>query len=117
MSFYTSLNGLRNAQTDLGVIAHNIANVETTGFKKSRVEFSDIVAGSAYSNPKLIQGIGATVQAVSQNFALGPIEQTGSALDLAINGDGFFATKAALTGQVYYTRNGSFTMKKTGGSK
>ena len=47
MSFYTSLNGLKNAQTDLGVIAHNIANVETTGFKKSRVEFSDIVAGSA----------------------------------------------------------------------
>lgn len=114
MSFYTSLNGLKNAQTDLGVIAHNIANVETTGFKKSRVEFSDIVAGSAYFNPKLIQGIGATVQAVSQNFALGPIEQTGSALDLAINGDGFFATKAALTGQVYFTRNGSFTMNEAG---
>ena len=65
MSFYTSLNGLKNAQTDLGVIAHNIANVETTGFKRSRVDFSDIVAGSAYSNPKLIQGIGATVEAVS----------------------------------------------------
>ena len=62
MSFYTSLNGLKNAQTDLDVIAHNIANAETTGFKKSRVDFADIVAGSALTNPKLIQGIGATVR-------------------------------------------------------
>ena len=114
MSFYTSLNGLKNAQTDLGVIAHNIANVETTGFKKSRVEFADIVAGSAYSNPKLIQGIGTTVEAISQNFALGPIEQTGSSLDLAINGDGFFSTRAAITGQTYYSRNGSFVMDEQG---
>ena len=114
MSFYTSLNGLKNAQTDLGVIAHNIANVETTGFKKSRTEFADIVAGSAYTNPRLIQGIGATVEAISQNFALGPVEQTGSALDLAINGDGFFTTKSALTGQTLFTRNGSFTIDDSG---
>jgi flagellar hook protein FlgE len=114
MSFYTSLNGLKNAQTDLSVVAHNIANVETTGFKKSRVEFADIVIGSAYSNPKLIQGIGATIEAIGQNFALGPIEQTGSALDLAINGDGFFTTRAGVTGQTYYTRNGSFVMDEQG---
>jgi flagellar hook protein FlgE len=114
MSFYTSLNGLKNAQTDLSVVAHNIANVETTGFKKSRVEFADIVIGSAYSNPKLIQGIGATIEAIGQNFALGPIEQTGSALDLAINGDGFFTTRAGVTGQTYYTRNGSFVMDELG---
>jgi flagellar hook protein FlgE len=114
MSFYTSLNGLKNAQTDLGIIAHNIANVETTGFKKSRTEFADIVAGSAYTNPKLITGIGATVEAISQNFALGPIEQTGSALDLAVNGDGFFTTVSAQTGQTLFTRNGSFTMDDTG---
>lgn len=114
MSFYTSLNGLKNAQTSLNVISHNIANGETNGFKKSRVEFSDIVAGTAYTNPKLIQGVGATVEAIQQNFALGPIEQTGSALDLAINGDGFFATSNAATGQTYYTRNGSFTMDGAG---
>ena len=114
MSFYTSLNGLKNAQTDLGVISHNIANAETGGFKKSRVEFADIVAGSAYSNPKMIQGIGATVEAIQQNFALGPIEQTGSALDIAINGDGFFATVNAATSQTYYTRNGSFAMDGQG---
>jgi flagellar hook protein FlgE len=114
MSFYTSLNGLKNAQTDLSVISHNIANVETTGFKKSRVEFADIVAGSAYTNPKLIQGIGATVEAIQQNFSLGPVEQTCSALDLAINGDGFFTTKSPQTGQTYYTRNGGFGMDQQG---
>lgn len=114
MSFYTSLNGLKNAQTDLGVISHNIANAETTGFKKSRTEFADIVAGSAYTNPKMIQGIGATVQAINQNFALGPVEQTGSALDVAINGDGFFAMRSGQTGQTLFTRNGSFAIDEGG---
>jgi flagellar hook protein FlgE len=111
MSFYTSLNGLKNAQTDLGVLAHNIANVETNGFKKSRVEFGDIVSGT---NPKMMVGLGATVEAISQNFALGPVEQTGGALDMAINGDGFFATRDAATGQTRFTRNGSFTMDGAG---
>lgn len=114
MSFYTSLNGLKNAQTDLNVISHNIANSETMGFKKSRTEFADIVAGSAFTNPKLTQGIGATVVSISQNFAQGAIEQTGSALDLAVNGDGFFTTVSTITGQTYYTRNGAFSLDGAG---
>lgn len=111
MSFYTSLNGLKNAQTDLSVIAHNIANVETNGFKKSRVEFGDIVSGT---NPKMMVGLGATVEAINQNFGLGPIEQTGGALDIAINGDGFFTMADAVSGQTRFTRNGSFTMDENG---
>lgn len=114
MSYYTSLNGLRNAQTELDVISHNIANAETNGFKKSRVEFADIVAGSAYTNPKMMRGIGASVEAIQQNFALGPIEQTGSALDIAINGDGFFSTVNPATSQTYFTRNGSFSADGSG---
>ena len=114
MSFYTSLNGLKNAQTDLGVISHNIANVETNGFKKSNTQFADIVVGSAFTNPKLTQGIGATVEAIVQNFALGPIEQTGSALDIAITGDGFFSTSGSVSGETLYTRNGAFMMDATG---
>ena len=47
MSFYTSLNGLKNAQTELSVIANNLANAETTGFKKSRINFSDLVSARA----------------------------------------------------------------------
>lgn len=108
MSFYTSLNGLKNAQTDLGVISHNIANSETNGFKKSRTDFADIVAGSAFSNPRLTQGIGATVESITQNYSQGAIEQTGSALDIAVNGDGFFCTRSATTGDTMFTRNGAF---------
>ncbi|GMM93540.1 flagellar hook-basal body protein [Qipengyuania sp. MTN3-11] len=114
MSFYTSLNGLKNAQTSLGVIAHNIANSETYGFKRSRTEFSEIVAGSALTNPKMIQGIGASVKSISQNFSLGPVEQTGSALDLAITGDGFFTTRSPIDGVTRYTRAGSFQLSETG---
>jgi flagellar hook protein FlgE len=113
MSFYTSLNGLKNAQTDLGVIAHNIANVETNGFKKGNTQFADIVVNSASSNPRMTQGLGARVEAIVQNYALGPIEQTGSALDIAIGGDGFFAMQAP-DGSTLYTRNGSFDMDGAG---
>lgn len=114
MSFYTSLTGMKSAQTDLGVIAHNIANSETVGFKKSRTEFADIVASSAYSNPRMSQGIGVAVESITQNFGIGPVEQTGSALDAMINGDGFFTTRSALTGDTLYTRNGSFTVDENG---
>jgi flagellar hook protein FlgE len=114
MSFYTALNGMKNAQVDLGVIAHNIANAETNGFKRSRTEFGDIVAGSAFTNPRMIQGIGATVESITQNFAMGPLEQTGSALDAAISGDGFFTMASSLTGDIVYTRNGSFTIDESG---
>lgn len=114
MSFYTSLNGMKNSQTQLDVISHNIANVETTGFKKSRVQFADIVAGSAFSNPKMTVGIGAAVEGIEQNFALGPSEQTGSALDLMINGDGFFTMKSAQSGVTLFTRNGSFKVDQAG---
>ena len=113
MSFYTSLNGLKNAQTDLGVIAHNIANVETNGFKKGRTEFADIVVASVSSNPRMAQGLGARVEAISQNFSLGPIEQTGSALDVAVGGDGFFTMRSP-DGSTMYTRNGSFGIDGAG---
>ncbi|MET0251565.1 MAG: flagellar hook basal-body protein [Novosphingobium sp.] len=114
MSFYVSLSGLKSAQTELSVTAHNIANVETNGFKKSRVDFADVVAGSAFTNPRLVQGLGSTVEAVTQNFANGPVEQTGASLDLAINGGGFFTTVAERTGQTLYTRNGRFQLDEDG---
>ncbi|VWX53037.1 flagellar hook-basal body protein [Novosphingobium sp. 9U] len=113
MSYYTSISGLKNAQTDLNVISHNIANAETNGFKKSRVEFADIVASSSFTNPKQQQGIGSAVDSITQNFAIGPVEQTGSALDVAITGDGFFEIKAP-GGQTMFTRNGSFAVDENG---
>lgn len=114
MSFYTSLTGLKNSQTDLNVISHNLANAETSGFKKSRTNFADIVAVSVLTDPSLTQGIGARVSSISQEFSLGPIEQTGNSLDLAINGDGLFTTKSALSGKTQFTRAGSFSIDGTG---
>lgn len=114
MSFYTSLNGLKNAQSELSVIANNLANAETTGFKKSRINFADIVASSASANPKLVKGIGSAVQSIDQNFSLGPTQQTGGALDMAINGEGFFTKVSPVTGKTFYTRNGNFTLDGSG---
>lgn len=113
MSFYTSLSGMRNAQTELGAIAHNIANVETNGFKRSNVEFADLVANGTSSNPRSVRGIGAVVTEVRQDFELGAIEQTGNATDLSINGDGFFITRDEDTGRTLYTRDGAFSLDGT----
>lgn len=114
MSFFTSLSGLKNAETDLRVIANNIANAETVGFKKSSVQFSDLVATGSATDPRRSPGIGSTVAGITQDFVLGPLEQTGRALDLAIDGDGFFALANPFSGEVSYTRNGNFRLTAVG---
>jgi len=114
MSFFTSLSGMKNAETDLRVISHNIANAETVGFKKSNAAFADLVATGSGTDPRKTPGIGATVSAISQDFALGPLEQTGRSLDLAINGDGFFSAQDPISGDISFTRNGNFRIVSTG---
>lgn len=117
MTYYTSLTGMRNAQTELNTISNNLANAETTGFKKSSVNFADIVAGSTYMNAKNELGLGSSVKSITQNFASGPMQNTGSALDLAINGNGFFTLLNSATNQVLYTRNGNFSTDGSGNIK
>ena len=73
MAYAISLSGLQNAQTDLNVIGNNIANANTNGFKGSTVEFSNLVAGSAYSNPKDIVGIGSAVNGSTTLLNFQPI--------------------------------------------
>lgn len=114
MGYAISLSGLQNAQTELSVIGNNISNADTNGFKESSAQFANLVAASAYSNPKDTIGIGSTVSSIDQNFSQGAIQQTGSALDLAVSGDGFFSVKSTSTGQVSYTRNGNFSLDATG---
>lgn len=114
MSFFTSLSGLKNAETDLRVIANNIANAETVGFKKSSAQFADLVATGSATDPRRSPGIGATVAGITQDFVLGPLEQTGRALDLAIDGDGFFTLANPFSGDVTYTRNGNFRLTAAG---
>lgn len=109
MSFYTSLSGLRAAQTDMSAISHNLANVTTNGFKKSKAEFADVIASSLAQSPTMMIGSGTVTKAIRQQFSQGNLNQTGSSLDLAIAGDGFFAVKPNQDGsQVNFTRNGSF---------
>jgi len=114
MSFFTSLSGMRNAETDLSVISHNIANAETAGFKKSNASFSDLVATGGGADPRLTPGIGAAVSSITQDFGLGALEQTGRGLDVAINGDGFFATANPVSGDITFTRNGNFQLDASG---
>lgn len=114
MSFYTSLSGLRNAQSQLNVIAHNISNAETTGFKKGRAAFGDLVAGGTNTPPRFVRGIGSYIKAVKQDFGLGAMEQTGNATDFAINGDGFFKTVNGESGRAFYTRDGSYEIDGAG---
>jgi flagellar hook protein FlgE len=109
MSFYTSLSGLKGAQTDLSVISNNLANVGSTGFKKSRAQFGDLFASAPTQTTRMIAGQGTRLNAVVQQFTQGTLEASDKTLDLAIAGEGFFVTqgdppRAAVT----YTRNGSF---------
>ena len=109
MSFYTSLSGLQASQTEMSTIAHNMANVGTNGFKKSRTEFADVIASSVSLSPTQMIGSGTVVKANRQQFGQGNLIQSANTLDLAISGDGFFAVKPdANANRVNFTRNGGF---------
>lgn len=109
MSFYTSLSGLQAAQTDMSTISHNLANVSTDGFKKSRTQFADVIASSVSLSPNQMVGSGTVTKGIYQQFGQGTLVQSSSSLDLAIAGDGFFAVKPDASGAaVNFTRNGSF---------
>jgi flagellar hook protein FlgE len=109
MSFYTSLSGLQAAQTDMSTISHNLANVSTNGFKKSRTDFGDVIASSLSSDPTKLVGSGTVVKREVQQFAEGNLTTTSSSLDLAVSGDGFFTVKTSGSSPtIDYTRNGAF---------
>ena len=110
MSFYTALTGLNAATAQLGVTSNNIANVGTSGFKRSRANFGDIFATSPLQQASSVIGQGVSLKQVSQEFSQGNIQVSSNALDLAITGDGFFPLKSSDGLQDIYTRNGSFTM-------
>ena len=111
MSFYTSLSGLQGAQTELSTISHNLANSGTNGFKRSRVEFGDVIASTATKSPTQLIGSGSYVKAIKQQYSQGGLQQSQSSLDLAISGEGFFVVKPnPNTNEIAFTRNGSFSV-------
>jgi len=114
----TAATGMQAQQTNMDVIANNLSNVSTTGFKKSRAEFEDLMyqtqrepgaaTGLNSISPTGVQtGLGVRTSSVQKDFEQGAIKQTKNALDIAIEGAGFFPVQLP-DGQIGYTRDGSF---------
>ena len=110
MSFFTSLSGLKAAQSDLSVISNNVANVGSIGFKKSRAEFGDLISASPLQSGS-VAGQGTRLKSISQQFTQGGFQTSDRALDLAISGQGFFVTKSG--SQLSFTRNGAFSVDES----
>lgn len=121
-SLFAGVSGLRNHQTFMDVIANNIANVNTVGFKRGRITFKESLslllkgAQSATAelggkNPLQI-GLGMTVGSIDQVFSQGNLEATGQVTDLAIQGEGFFVIKDG--SRTFYTRAGNFQLDAKG---
>ncbi len=112
-SFSIALSGLTAASSDLDVTANNIANADTVGFKESRAEFADVFAAGAVNLNTSAVGEGVRLATTAQQFTQGNISTSGSNLDLAISGDGFFTLQDPSNG-IVYTRNGQFSEDKNG---
>ncbi len=117
-SFFAGVSGLRNHQQAMDVIGNNLSNVNTVGFKASRVTFEDTLnqtmqgaraadETSGGRNPMQV-GLGMTVASVDREMGQGALQTTGSALDLAIEGQGFFIVGEEQS--YFYTRAGAFTV-------
>ncbi len=118
MSFSTALSGLNAATKDLAVTGNNIANANTTGFKKSRAEFADVYAASLGGVSSTTAGLGVRVTNVAQQFNQGNLNFTNNNLDLAISGEGFFTLAASAApadvNNRAYSRAGEFKLDKDG---
>ena len=123
-SLWIAKTGMTAQQTQLDVISHNLANVSTTGFKRNFAVFQDLmyqnqrqVGAQTGDNTQLPTGLhvglGVNVGSISRNFMQGALTNTGNALDIAINGQGFFQVQMP-DGTTGYTRAGNFTRSSTG---
>ncbi|MFL9869436.1 flagellar hook-basal body complex protein [Paraburkholderia fungorum] len=112
MGYQQGLSGLSAASSDLDVIGNNIANANTTGFKSGAAQFADMYANSVATAVNNQIGIGTQLSEVQQQFSQGTITSTNQALDVAINGNGFF--QLSNNGSLVYSRNGVFQLDKNG---
>jgi len=120
----TAATGMKAQEMNLDVIAHNLANVNTAGFKKSEVSFEDLLyvnlrtpgvsdASGNQSAAGLQIGSGAAAVSTTAHHTQGTLEMTGRDLDLAIDGEGFFQVTLP-SGETRYTRNGAFKLNSAG---
>lgn len=123
-ALYTSATGANSQQLNIDVIAHNVANVNTNGYKKVRAEFQDLlsqnhvtpgtIGDQGTTIPTGIQvGLGVRTAATQRVFLEGSLQETGNALDVALEGDGFFQVQLD-NGQFAYTRDGTFKRDANG---
>ncbi|WP_029913165.1 flagellar basal-body rod protein FlgG [Pelobacter seleniigenes] len=122
-ALWTASSGMQSQQVNMDVIANNLANVNSSGFKKSRADFQDIlyqtnrVAGTSTNGSEIPTGVqiglGSRVAAVQKVFTTGDFQQTENELDLAIEGPGFFQVTLP-DGSDAYTRSGALKKDSTG---
>ncbi len=112
MPFRIALSGLNAASADLRIIGNNVSNASTTGFKKSRAEFSDVFATSNLGVTSNAIGTGVRISSVSQQFTQGNVGFTDNNLDLAISGQGFLIMND--NGTNAYTRAGALGVDRNG---
>jgi flagellar basal-body rod protein FlgG len=125
LSLYSAATGMEAQQLNLNTIANNLANVNTPGFKRSKIEFQDLLyqkptraSGSDSGGGNLVPtgtevGNGTRVAATSKVFTQGQLTATGEKLDIAIQGDGFFEVQRP-DGTIGFTRDGSFKLNAQG---
>ncbi len=125
LSLYSAATGMEAQQLNLNTIANNLANVNTPGFKRSKIEFQDLLyqkpvrasgtdSGGGNIVPTGVEvGNGARVSATSKVFTQGQLTASGEKLDVAIQGDGFFEVQRP-DGTIGYTRDGSFKLNAQG---
>ncbi|OVE80244.1 hypothetical protein BVY02_00840 [bacterium J17] len=107
--------GIQSHGIAISVLADNIANANTTGYKASRPDFADLIAGSLGGGGASTAGSGSQVGSITQVFNQGTLEFTGRGLDVAIDGNGFFITQDVQgLGQRFYSRAGNFSVDPTG---
>jgi flagellar hook protein FlgE len=112
-SLYSGISGLKSNTSAMSVIGDNIANVDTTGFKASRVSFANIFS-SSLNRTGLEVGRGVVLNGVNPQWEAGSLENTNSATDLSVNGTGMFIVNDPATNISYYTRAGQFQWDEDG---
>lgn len=112
MGYQQGLSGLSASSNDLDVIGNNIANANTIGFKQSTAQFADLYANTIATSVNDQIGIGTQLSGVQQDFKQGTFNTTGQALNVAINGTGFY--QMSNNGALTYSRNGVFQLDKNG---
>jgi flagellar hook protein FlgE len=114
-SLFTGVTGLSANSDAMGVIGDNISNVNTVGFKESKAVFSDIFSTILTNGSTTSQlGRGAQLQGTIQSFSQGSFESSSNALDLAIDGSGFFVVSPANSNGSFFTRAGQFRLNENG---